>query len=56
MAKAVAHAMKEVAELLGNTPAVARSAYVDPRVIEHFAEGDVVVVGDEKEVLDLLAD
>jgi DNA topoisomerase I len=54
--KAVAHAMKEVAELLGNTPAVARSAYVDPRVIEHFAEGDVVVVGDEKEVLDLLAD
>jgi DNA topoisomerase IB len=54
--KAVAHAMKGVAELLGNTPAVARSAYVDPRVIEHFAEGDVVAEGGEKEVLDMLAE
>jgi DNA topoisomerase-1 len=36
--KAMAHAMKEVAALLGNTPAVARSAYVDPRMVEHFAE------------------
>ena len=25
--------MKEVAEELGNTPAVARSSYVDPRVV-----------------------
>jgi DNA topoisomerase IB len=54
--KAVAHAVKEVAEMLGNTPAVARAAYVDPRVIEHFADGDVVADGNEKEVLDMLAD
>jgi DNA topoisomerase-1 len=32
--KAVAAAMRDVAEVLGNTPAVARSAYVDPRVVE----------------------
>ncbi len=28
--------MKEVAEELGNTPAVARSSYVDPRVVEGY--------------------
>jgi len=40
--KAVSHAMKEVAELLGNTPAVARASYVDPRVIERYEQGQVV--------------
>jgi len=54
--KIVAHAMKEVAELLGNTPAVARASYVDPRVIEHFAAGGVVAEDNEQETLDLLAD
>jgi DNA topoisomerase-1 len=34
--RAVAGAMREVAEFLGNTPALARSAYVDPRVIEAY--------------------
>ena len=48
--------MKEVSELLGNTPAVARSAYVDPRVTDHFAAGEVVAEGSEKEVLKMLAD
>jgi DNA topoisomerase IB len=32
-------AIDEVATFLGNTPAVARSSYVDPRVIDRFAEG-----------------
>lgn len=32
-------AIREAAELLGNTPAVARSAYVDPRVIDLFEAG-----------------
>jgi hypothetical protein len=32
-------AIKEVAEYLGNTPAIARSAYVDPAVIEAFEQG-----------------
>lgn len=31
--------MKEVSEGLGNTPAVARSAYVDPRVVRAYREG-----------------
>jgi DNA topoisomerase-1 len=40
--RAVAGAMKEVAEFLGNTPTLARSAYVDPRVIEAYEEGKTI--------------
>ena len=54
--KAVSHAMKEVAELLGNTPAVARASYVDPRVIEAFEEGEVIPSPDEREVRKLLTE
>jgi DNA topoisomerase IB len=32
-------AIDEVATFLGNTPAVARGSYVDPRVIDRFGEG-----------------
>ena len=35
-------AMKEVSEFLGNTPALARSSYVDPRVIDAFEEGSTI--------------
>ena len=37
--RAVARAMGEVANYLGNTPAVARASYVDPRVIDLFEDG-----------------
>lgn len=37
--RAVASAMREVSEYLGNTPTVARSSYVDPRVIDLFEDG-----------------
>ena len=37
--KAVSAAMKEVAAYLGNTPAVAKSSYVDPRVVDLFDDG-----------------
>jgi DNA topoisomerase I len=37
--KAVAEAMKEVAEVLNNTPTIARASYVDPRVIALFEAG-----------------
>lgn len=37
--KALKHAMRQVADHLGNTPAVARSAYVDPRIVEEFLAG-----------------
>jgi DNA topoisomerase IB len=35
----ISHAVKQVAYFLGNTPAVARSAYIDPRVFDRFREG-----------------
>ena len=61
--KAVSRAMKEVAELLGNTPTVARASYVDPRVIDLYHEGKVADVAPddprekaEEEVLDLLTE
>jgi DNA topoisomerase I len=38
-ARLVTAAIGEVAEHLGNTPTVARSSYVDPRVITRFEEG-----------------
>jgi DNA topoisomerase IB len=34
----VSAAMREVSEFLGNTPALARSSYVDPRVVSAFEE------------------
>jgi DNA topoisomerase IB len=37
--RAVAAAMRQVAEYLGNTPAVARKSYVDPRVVDLFQDG-----------------
>ncbi len=59
--KAVSHAMKEVAELLGNTPTVARASYVDPRVIDLYDKGTVADINEdaaheenEEEVLELL--
>ncbi|MDQ1570752.1 MAG: topoisomerase [Actinomycetota bacterium] len=41
-AKAVAQAMRDAAAVLGNTPAVAKSSYVDPRIIDHFAHGTTI--------------
>jgi DNA topoisomerase IB len=35
----IASAIKEVAHFLGNTPAVARAAYIDPRVFDRFRDG-----------------
>jgi DNA topoisomerase IB len=35
----ISHAVKQVAYFLGNTPAVARSAYIDPRVFDRFCDG-----------------
>ncbi|SDG43426.1 DNA topoisomerase IB [Lentzea fradiae] len=44
--RAVSAVMKEVAEHLGNTPAVARKSYVDPRLVEAFEKGEVIGGGD----------
>ncbi|MDV3126924.1 DNA topoisomerase IB [Mycobacterium sp. 21AC1] len=37
--------MQEVADALGNTPAVARSAYVDPRVVDGYRAGLTIAAG-----------
>ena len=37
--RAVRAAMVEVSEYLGNTPAMARSSYVDPRVVDLYEDG-----------------
>jgi DNA topoisomerase I len=65
-ARAVRAGYVEVSEALGNTPAVCKASYVDPRVVDLFHDGTVVALPPrrrsdeamrsalEKEVLDLL--
>jgi DNA topoisomerase-1 len=38
--KAVTACVKKVARRLGNTPAIARSSYIDPRIISSFVDND----------------
>ena len=40
--KAVAWAVKEVSHYLGNTPAVCRASYIDPRVIDAYQGGIII--------------
>jgi DNA topoisomerase IB len=40
--RAIRVAIKRVAERLGNTPAVCRSSYVDPRVLDRFRDGKTI--------------
>lgn len=40
--RAVSGVMKQVSEELGNTPAVARSSYVDPRVVAGYEQGATI--------------
>ena len=40
--RAVARAAAEVAHYLGNTPAVCRRSYIDPRVIDRFNDGQTI--------------
>lgn len=58
-ARAVAAAMREVASELGNTPAIARSSYVDPRVLDHYDAGRTIdasrVASAESQLVELLA-
>ena len=42
--RAISRAVKEVAHYLGNTPAVARASYIDPRVFDRF-EGGLTIGG-----------
>src|SRR3954464_14880326 len=42
--RAIKRAVQEVAHYLGNTPAVARASYIDPRVFDRF-EGGLTIGG-----------
>jgi DNA topoisomerase I len=41
-AKAITAVIEEVADILGNTPAVCRDSYVDPRVLAKYRQGKTV--------------
>jgi DNA topoisomerase IB len=47
--RVIAQAASEVADVLGNTPAVARSSYIDPRVFERYRAG-VTIAGELAEI------
>jgi len=40
--KVVAQVMRDVADVLGNTPAIARASYVDPRLVDHYDRGRTI--------------
>jgi DNA topoisomerase-1 len=40
--RVVSSVVKEVADVLGNTPAVCRASYIDPRVIDRFLNGETI--------------
>lgn len=40
--RAVTRAVQEVATYLGNTPAVCRSAYIDPRIVDLYEDGATI--------------
>jgi len=40
--RAISRAMFEAAETLGNTPSIARKSYVDPRVVDHYQDGETI--------------
>jgi DNA topoisomerase-1 len=44
-ARALAQAMRDAAEVLGNTPSIAKKSYVDPRIVDHYAEGTTIDSG-----------
>ncbi|MWK34577.1 DNA topoisomerase IB [Actinomadura sp. J1-007] len=41
-ARAVSRVVQEVAAYLGNTPAVARASYIDPRIIDLYERGETI--------------
>ena len=44
--RAIRAAVRRVAEQLGNTPAVCRSSYIDPAVLDRFREGQTIRLPD----------
>ena len=40
--KAIAQAVRDAAAVLGNTPAIARGSYIDPRVLDHYSHSRTI--------------
>jgi DNA topoisomerase-1 len=40
--RAISRAMVDASVVLGNTPSIARKSYVDPRVVDHYNEGETI--------------
>jgi DNA topoisomerase I len=49
--RAIVRAVKEVSHYLGNTPAVCRASYIDPRVIDAY-NGGLIIRGVLKDIAD----
>ena len=45
--RAIRRAVEEVAHYLGNTPAVSRASYIDPRVFDRYRAGDTIAAAVE---------
>ncbi|MGV8858031.1 DNA topoisomerase IB [Rhodoglobus sp.] len=56
--RAIREAMEAAAEVLGNTPAIAKKSYVDPRIVDLFSAGETIdpqrLASAESEVRELL--
>jgi DNA topoisomerase I len=48
--RAISRAVREVAHYLGNTPAVCRASYIDPRVFDRFRSGRTIALDQLAEV------
>lgn len=42
---AITQSMRDAAAVLGNTPAIARASYVDPRLLDHYRAGEMLDPG-----------
>ena len=53
--RAIREAIANVAERLGNTPAVCRRSYIDPKVLDRFRSGETIELPpSDRKVLDLI--
>ncbi|HET9671451.1 MAG TPA: DNA topoisomerase IB [Actinomycetota bacterium] len=50
--RVVSSVVKEVAEVLGNTPTVCRTSYIDPRVLDLFLDGETIDLPRQGELSD----
>jgi DNA topoisomerase-1 len=41
-ARALTAAMRDASVVLGNTPAIAKKSYVDPRLVDHYSAGETI--------------